>query len=140
MKMKSHSIFKYVYYDDTDGGGVVYHANYLNYMDHARSDFLKQQGFELQALLRDYKIFFAVTQADLRYLRPARLSDELEVTATLANLSAVSMSFKQHVMRVEGARRDLLLEASVTVVCLNSDQFKPVKIPKPIREKLACDD
>jgi acyl-CoA thioester hydrolase len=135
--MNNHSIFKYVYYDDTDGGGVVYHANYLKYLDHARSDFLKQKGFDLQTLQRDHKLLFAVTRADLQYHRPARLSDELEITARLENLSAVSMSFNQNVLRKGG---DLLLEAAVTVVCLNSDQFKPVKIPKMIREKLTRDD
>lgn len=140
--MKIHSIRKQVYYDDTDGGGVVYHARYLNYLDHARSDFLQQLGFSLQTLQRDHGIFFAVTAAQIRYLRPARLSDELEVTAELANFSNAGMSFNQSVLRLRdhNAEPELLVEGKIDLACLDSIRFRPVRIPKPIREKFSGAD
>ena len=138
--MNVHSIRKQVYYDDTDGGGVVYHARYLNYLDHARSDFLQRLGFSLQVLQRDHGIFFAVTAAEIKYLRPARLSDELEVTATLANFSNVGMSFNQNVLRLHDAGSELLVEGRIELACLDSVRFRPVRIPKPIREKLSGAD
>ena len=139
--MKSHSIRKQVYYDDTDGGGVVYHARYLNYLDHARSDFLQRLGFSLQVLQRDHGIFFAVTAAQIRYLRPARLSDELEVTALLANFSNTGMSFNQSVLRLRDEEEpELLVEGRIDLACLDSNRFKPVRIPKSIREKFSGAD
>src|SRR5688572_28487473 len=122
-----HSIRKHVYYDDTDGGGVVYHARYLNYLDHARSDFLLQLGFSLQTLQSEHGIFFAVTAAEIRYLRPARLSDELEITAALANFSNAGMSFNQSVLRLRdsNAEPELLVEGRIDLACLDSVRFKP---------------
>lgn len=140
--MKIHSIRKHVYFDDTDGGGVVYHGRYINYLDHARSDFLLRLGFSLQSLMRDYGIFFAVTAAELKYRRPARLSDELKITAELANFSTATMSFRQSVLRLleESAEPELLVEGKIELACLDSARFKPVRIPKPIREKLSGAD
>lgn len=140
--MKSHSIRRRVYYDDTDGGGVVYHARYLNYLDHARSDFLQRRGFSLQYLLEEHGIFFAVTGIELRYLRPARLSDELEITAELANFSNAALSFRQSVLRLRdnNAEPEPLAQGTVDLACLDSIRFKPVRIPKPIREKLSGAD
>lgn len=140
--MKQHSIRKQVYYDDTDGGGVVYHARYLNYFDHARSDFLQRLGFSLQVLQRGHGIFFAVIAAEIKYLRPARLSDELEVTAALANFSNAGMSFNQNVLRLRDsdAGPELLVEGRIELACLDSVRFRPIRIPKPIREKLSGAD
>lgn len=138
--MEIHSIRRRVYYDDTDGGGVVYHARYLNYLDHARSDFLSQLGFSLQALLQEHRIFFAVTAAELRYRRPARLSDELEITAALANFSNAALSFNQSVLRLRDNNKELLLEGKIDLACLDSVRFKPVRIPKPLREKFSGAD
>lgn len=137
-----HSIRKRVYYDDTDGGGVVYHARYLNYLDHARSDFLLRLGFSLQNLLEEHGIFFAVTGVELRYLRPARLSDELEVTAELANFSQAALSFRQSVLRLNDNKTESepLLVGTVDLACLDSVRFKPVRIPKPLREKFSGAD
>jgi acyl-CoA thioester hydrolase len=137
-----YSIRKRIYYDDTDGGGVVYHARYLNYLDHARSDFLLQLGFSLQTLQQDHGIFFAVTAAELRYLRPARLSDELEITATLANFSTAALSFNQSVLRLHNNNEEpeLLVEGKIDLACLDSVRFKPVRIPKPLREKFSGAD
>jgi acyl-CoA thioester hydrolase len=140
--MAIHSIRKRVYYDDTDGGGVVYHARFLNYLDHARSDFLQRLGFSLQNLQEGHGIFFAVTGIELRYIRPARLSDELEITARLANFSSAALSFRQSVLRLcdNNVEPELLLEGTVNLACLDSVRFKPVRIPKPIREKLSGAD
>jgi acyl-CoA thioester hydrolase len=140
--VKTYSIRKRVYYDDTDGGGVVYHARYLIYLDHARSDFLLQRGFSLQGLQQDYGIFFAVTGAELKYRRPARLSDELEITAVLTNFSNVALSFNQSVLRLpdKNGKPELLVEGKIDLACLDSTRFKPVRIPKPVMEKLSGAD
>lgn len=140
--MKAHSIRKRVYYDDTDGGGVVYHGRYVNYLDHARSDFLQQLGFSLQHLLQEHGIFFAVTAMGINYRRPARLSDELEITAELANFSNAALSFRQSVLRLreEDGESELLVEANIELACLDAARFKPVRIPKPLREKFSGAD
>ncbi len=121
-----------VYYEDTDSGGVVYHANYLKFMERARTEWLRSRGFEQTDLLRSYGLVFVVRAISLDYLKPALFNDMLEVTVELAESGKSQMVLAQNVRR----RHAALAEARVRLACVNSTSFKPVKMPEAIIEKL----
>ncbi len=114
-----------VYYEDTDAGGVVYYANYLKFMERARTEWLRGLGFEQDELSRTEGVIFAVRAAQVEYLKPARFNDALEVTVDLARRGAASLSFKQEV------RRDAvtLCTGEIRIACLDVNTFAPVAIP-----------
>lgn len=124
-----------VYYEDTDAGGVVYYANYLRFLERARTDWLRALGFEQQRLMDERGILFAVRKVEIDYVAPARLDDALVVDAAIARQSRVSLVFHQHV------RRDgqVLADARVQVVCLDARTFRPAAIPADLRERLEQD-
>ena len=84
-----------VYYEDTDSGGVVYYANYLKFMERARTEWLRHRGFEQDALLRDHRLLFAVRSLTVDYHRPARFNDQLEVVSEIAATGGASLTFVQ---------------------------------------------
>jgi acyl-CoA thioester hydrolase len=116
-----------VYWEDTDAGGVVYHARYLHFFERARSDWLRGLGFPQQKLKEQAHRVFAVTRMDTRFLAPARLEDELAVSVHVERLRAVSVMFRQTAHRVIDG--ELLATAEVHAACLNSDTFKPARPP-----------
>lgn len=122
-----------VYYEDTDAGGVVYYANYLKFMERARTEWLRALGVEQTALLRDYGVKFAVRAAAVEYLRPAVFDDLLDVTAELVGARGGLIEVAQTVMR--GA--ETLATGKIGIACLNTRSFKPVRIPPPIVERLS---
>jgi len=121
-----------VYYEDTDAGGVVYYANYLKFMERARTEWLRALGFEQTALLRDYGIKFAVRAVALEYLKPALFNDLLEITVEPPHVRGSLIEAGQAVLR----GTETLVAGRTEVVCLNTRSFKPVRIPSPIVEKL----
>ena len=123
-----------VYYEDTDAGGVVYHANYLKFLERARSEWLRALGFEQDRLKLEDGILFAVRRVEIDYLSPARFNDELRVETTVAAVSKVSLGFAQRVIRPPDTT---LVVARVQVVCLDAVRFRPKAIPLSIREKLS---
>lgn len=135
------SIYRRIYYDDTDSGGVVYHTNYLRYMEHARTDLLRLHGFGSDVLVERYRILFAVTDVSLKYIGAARLGDEIEISAAIRETGGSKVEFEQEVWRVDGERlrTKRLTLGNVTVVCLSAASFRPVKIPSDIKERLACE-
>ncbi|MDJ0739323.1 MAG: tol-pal system-associated acyl-CoA thioesterase [Gammaproteobacteria bacterium] len=122
-----------IYYEDTDAGGVVYYANYLRYLERARTEWLRALGFGQEALMRDAGILFAVRHVAIDYLQPARFDDELRVEADIAQLSKVSLTFAQRIVRPPDT---VLCTATVKVVCLDRDQFRPTAIPPDIRHAM----
>lgn len=120
-----------VYYEDTDAGGVVYYANYLRFMERARTEWLRALGFE-QDVLREHGILFAVKHVNIDYHRPALFNQSLEVLSTITNMKRVSIIFQQRVMH----ELNCLTEANVKVVCLDKATFKPRAIPETMREGL----
>lgn len=122
-----------VYYEDTDAGGVVYYANYLRFLERARTEWLRALGFDQERLIRERAILFAVRRVEIDYLLPARLDDGLVVEAAIGALSRVSLTFEQCIRRGPG---ELLVQARVQVVCLDSRRFRPSAIPADILEKL----
>ncbi|ADE13389.1 tol-pal system-associated acyl-CoA thioesterase [Nitrosococcus halophilus Nc 4] len=118
-----------VYYEDTDSGGVVYHANYLKFMERARTEWLRSQGFEQDALLKEQGLLFAVRSLRLDYLRPGRFNDWLKVHTHLLQCRKASLTFSQTVQRGE---ESALCQAEVKVACLDAQTFRPRPIPKLI--------
>lgn len=122
-----------VYWEDTDAGGVVYYANYLKFMERARSEWLRAHGFE-QDILRDEEgVVFVVRRVEIDYLAPARFNDPLEITVELAGAGRASLDVTQTVS--VGPTR--LASAAVKLVCVDATRFKAVKIPEPILQALA---
>ena len=121
-----------VYYEDTDGGGVVYHSNYLKFMERARTEWLRSLGFEQTALKSQMRIMFVVRGLALQYLRPANFDDALMVSTRLTRTGRSLLQFEQTI------RRDdiLLTQAMVEVACIDAEKFKPVPIPIPIRNAM----
>jgi acyl-CoA thioester hydrolase len=117
-----------VYYEDTDSGGVVYHANYLKFMERARTEWLRTQGLEQDALLHKYGIVFAVRSLRLDYLRPGRFNDWLKVHTRILHWGNASLIFTQAVQR-EG---EALCQAEIKIACLDAGTFRPRSIPKSI--------
>lgn len=122
-----------VYYEDTDAGGVVYHSNYINFMERARTEYLRAEGFELDVLERDERLVFAVRSLSADYRRPARLNQLLEVTVELEELRPASIVFRQVILS-DGV---ILCEGRVKVAALSADSFRPKAMPDVMREKLA---
>lgn len=122
-----------VYWEDTDAGGVVYYANYLRFMERARSEWLRAFGFEQDVLLDQRGVVFVVRRVEIDYLSPARFNEQLEVSVTLHEAGRASLSVRQELMR--GTTR--LAEAVVTLACVDATRFKPVKIPEPLLQVLA---
>ena len=127
-----------VYYEDTDSGGVVYYANYLKYMERARSEFLRHLGFEQDQLISQQNIIFAVRSVQLDYKSPARFNDELSVTADLIELKKASMLFEQKIFRIHQPDK-ILCQGQIRIACLQADSFKPCAIPQNIMEVAGVD-
>ena len=121
-----------VYYEDTDLGGVVYYANYLKFMERARTEWLRALGFEQTALAREHGVVFVVSSLTIEYLRPAAFNDQLTVTVELEKLGAGQIILRQGVAR--GA--EPLVAASVRIGCVNTSTFRPVRIPEPVVAKI----
>jgi 4-hydroxybenzoyl-CoA thioesterase len=118
-----------VYYEDTDAGGVVYYVNYLKFMERARTERLRALGFA-QSQLAEEGLLFVVHSVEARYLAPARLDDELEISAEVMELKRASLVFRQQVRRSRDAL--VLCEGRVTVACVRADSFKPRAIPEAL--------
>lgn len=122
-----------VYWEDTDGAGVVYYANYLRFMERARTEWLRALGYDQTRLAADLGIAFVVRSASIEYLRPARLDDRLDVHVELEHMGASAIVFRQRVLRGE----EVLSEASVKIACVRLAEFQPARIPRELRSALA---
>ncbi|MEJ1296843.1 MAG: tol-pal system-associated acyl-CoA thioesterase [Candidatus Sedimenticola sp. (ex Thyasira tokunagai)] len=120
-----------VYYEDTDSGGVVYYANYLKFMERARTEWLRQLGFEQDELLEKEGILFAVRRVSVDYLRPARFNDELLVSASISKQGRASLTFQQEIRMADG---QTLCRGEVQVAALDAVRFRPVSLPVTILE------
>ena len=121
-----------VYFEDTDAGGVVYHARYIHFMERARTEWLRYLGFNNGELNRRYKMLWVVSEITINYVKPAKLDDALEVTVAIETLGRVRCSFRQEVRRGE----ETLVKARVTVACVAADSFKPIEIPADVKKKM----
>jgi len=124
-----------VYYEDTDLGGVVYYANYLRFMERARTEWLRSLGVDQTRLLADRSLIFVIASAEIRYVRPARFNDELHVTVALQSARRTAMTFQQEIRRgtVDG---ELLTEGRVQAACVDAAGFRPRAIPPDIIDRM----
>jgi len=121
-----------VYYEDTDAGGVVYYANYLKYMERARTEWLSALNCELSTLQRVEGVVFVVHRVEIDYLIPARLGERIAATLTLVELGRASMAVEQNVVRGD----HVLTRASVALACVDRTNWRPKRIPAPLYERL----
>ena len=131
-----------VYYEDTDAGGVVYHSNYINFFERARTEWLRQLGYEMDELVRDEQMVFVVRALNCEYLRPALFNDELFVSAEIIEMGNTSIQFEQKVMRASKETDKTedshitLAKGVVTVVSVDSNKFRPKRLPKHLLETI----
>lgn len=126
-----------VYYEDTDAGGVVYHANYLKYFERGRTEWLRAVGFSQVDLARDPGILFTVASLSIHYGRPARLDDALVVRSTVTVGGGASVLFEQ-ALRMAGADEAArpLATAEVKVACVDAATLRPCRLPESLRKEL----
>lgn len=122
-----------VYWEDTDAGGVVYHAAYLRFLERGRSELLRSIGIEQRELAAARKILFAVRRIAVRFLRPARLDDRLDVLTRIERIGPASVRFAQRIER----GKEAIAAAEVDAACLCADDFRPLPIPEDLRHRIA---
>ena len=121
-----------VYYEDTDSGGVVYYANYLKFMERARTEWLRDKGFEQNELIEQDAVIFAVRSVQVDYLQPARFNQELVVYTKVLQKGKASITLNQVIKRDE----TVLCMGEVKIASLDANSFKPVAIPKELYNKI----
>ncbi len=135
MNENSHSIYRAkfrVYYEDTDAGGVVYHANYLNFFERVRTDWLRSCGIVQSRLAAQHDLKFAIHSMHIEYISPARLDDLITVSCQPVTFRNASMDIAQS-MHVD---ERLLARAQVRAVCIRASDFKPVKFPHHLKQEI----
>jgi acyl-CoA thioester hydrolase len=125
-----------VYYEDTDAAGVVYYANYLKYMERARTEWLRKTGFEQTDLAQEHGVVFVVRAANIEYLLPARFDDELRVTVELINVGAGQIDLVQRVLRGDVP----LVTAAVKLACVARATMRATRIPRPLATRIRMEN
>lgn len=121
-----------VYYEDTDSGGVVYHSNYLKYMERARTEWLRHLGFEQTDLKDQLNVLFVVHSLQIQFKKPAKLNDLLTISSEFTTIGFGSIVFLQKIT----LNTQKLVEASVKIACINALSFKPSEIPHQLKQTL----
>ena len=129
--MKTFTFKLKVYYEDTDAGGVVYYANYLKFMERARSDALKSLGFTNKLLIEKNGTYIIVKSCNINYIKPALLEDDLEIKSNIKEITKTSFFMLQKVFK----GNDRITDAQVHLVTINKIG-KPIKIPERLKEEL----
>lgn len=123
-----------IYYEDTDVGGVVYYANYLRFLERARTEWLRAAGFELDVIQREMKAVFVVRRVEADYHQPALLGNLVTVTAEPTEVGASRLVIRQRVLRkTPDGSDELLLSATVTLAFIASDLTGPIRMPPSLR-------
>jgi len=124
-----------VYYEDTDSGGVVYYANYLKFIERARTNLIQELGFTLQSLIKDYDSHFVVKNVNCNYIQSAKLEDELKIQSQFLTIKNASFQIEQNIFR----EKDIIFHSKVLLVNINS-LGKPIKIPEMLLSLLPRND
>lgn len=127
--MTHHSLPIRIYYEDTDAGGVVYHANYQKFAERARTEFLRMLGYTNSELEAAEKMLFVVRRAEIDYLKPSCLDDSLSLETAIETIKNTSLVMHQRAVR--GA--DVICDMHVTLVCVDTNNFKPKRLPDRVR-------
>ncbi len=120
-----------VYYADTDAGGVVYHGSFVNFMERARTEWLRTFGYTGLGMMQEFGMLFVIRSLKVDYLKPALLDDLLTVSAEIREVGRSRVTMHQTVRRKD----ELLAEGEVHLVCVTRDAFKPVPIPEEYRKQ-----
>ena len=138
-----------VYYEDTDHGGVVYYANYLKFMERARTEWLRARGVEQDVLAEQQGLIFAVRSAQLDYLKPGKFNQLLSVSVKVVEAGKASLIFEQAVVveknllinegNAEVESGELLCQGRIKIACLDANSLKPRAIPAPLRQEILGD-
>lgn len=132
--MNKHKVFSWpvrVYFQDTDAGGVVYHASYVNFMERSRTEWLRTFGYSNAGLMKELGVVFVVRSLKLDYLKPALLDDLVVVTSQIKEIGRSRVNILQTVLRSE----ETLVEGEVHLVCVDVKTFKPVRVPDVLRKQ-----
>lgn len=121
-----------IYYEDTDAGGVVFYANYLKFMERARTEWLRDLGFSQDELMQTDGVVFAVSSVNMDFLGPARFNEQLDVTVDLAQLGKASMTVYQEIFRGS----ELLNKAHIRLACVDKESFSLRRIPRRIYARI----
>lgn len=121
-----------VYYEDTDAGGVVYHSNYLNFMERARTEWLRHLGYEQTYLCDVLNLIFVVHSMQISFKKPAKFNDLLLITSKLVKIGRGSFEFFQQI----DVNQQVMVEATVKVACVDALTFKPIAIPNQLKLKM----
>lgn len=130
-----HTLPIRVYYEDTDAGGVVYHANYLKFAERGRTEFLRAAGFENNALSAEEGVIFVVRHIDINYLKPAFLDDALDMITTIQTMKNSSFTMHQRVTRPD--KNEMICDMHVVLVCVDTKDYKPVRLPEKVKGAFA---
>lgn len=125
-----HSIDIRVYYEDTDAGGIVYHAQYLNFAERGRTEFLRNIGFQCSDVHNDLGLIFVVRKIEIDYLKTAHLDDLLQLETTIFEIKNSSFIMHQRTVR-DG---EVIADMEVVIVSVDTKEYKPVRLPKNIKE------
>ena len=138
-----------VYYEDTDHGGVVYYANYLKFMERARTEWLRARGVEQDVLAEQQGLIFAVRSAQLDYFKPGKFNQLLSVSVKVVEAGKASLIFEQAVVveknllinegNAEVESGELLCQGRIKIACLDANSLKPRAIPAPLRQEILGD-
>ena len=121
-----------VYFEDTDSGGVVYHSNYLKFMERARTEWLRSLGIDQAKLKQIEQVMFVVSKHSLKHIKPARFNDMLTIKTNTIAIKNFSLWLNQKIFRED----TLLLDAEVEIACIDAKLFKPKKIPPSIKKQM----
>lgn len=127
-------IAKYrVYYEDTDAGGVVYYANFLKFAERARTDFLRESGYDHQRLAKEKNVFYVVKKAEIDYIAPGRLDDMITVETVITKIGATSTEMSQNCYNQNGEK---LADVTILIVCVANDgnKIKSVRTPEEVTQ------
>ena len=121
-----------VYYQDTDAGGVVYHASHLQFLERARYEWLRKLGFTANSLIESHGVLFMLRSLEIEYSKPATLDNLLMVTVKVTHIGRSRITVYQGILRDEIK----LVSATIHIVCVGVTSLKPVSLPAPLREKI----
>jgi len=125
-----------VYWEDTDAGGIVYYANYLKFMERARTEWLRARGVEQVDLKDRENVMFVVVRAEADFRMPARYGDLLQVTCEVSGSTRASLTFRQDVVRTVDDAEELLVTGSVRIACLDALKFRPRRLPEMVLQEI----
>ena len=130
---KIHEFAVRVYYEDTDAAGIVYHANYLKFMERGRTEWLRELGFEQSVLVQFHEVVFVVVNLNLNFKNPARLDQELIVRTSLNRLGAASIELNQALVTDDS---EIKCSGLVRLGCVNPASWRATRIPEEVRGKI----